>query len=92
MIKKKHNTTKKVCIVAGTVFGAGAAVAAWCFGHKPSEGINCIRSVMRADGVPKKPFGSAARANLQSVWQYVRYGEKCHAYKIGEKFYTGHRR
>ena len=82
---------KKVGIGAGFFLGVvTVGTFGYVLGYKPKDGIPCSRSVMRADGVPKKAFDSAIRANCQSVIQFVFHGEICRPYKIGNKFYTGH--
>lgn len=83
---------KKIAYVAAGCVGAAClGTIAFIYGHKPDVVTNpCFRSTHRADGKPKKPFYTAKEANLQSVKQFLRHGEVCNAYQVGDKYYTGH--
>lgn len=86
-MKKK----KIVKILGGTALLTTAVAAAYVFGHKPDIVTNpCWRSCHLADGRCKKAFETAAKANWQSVKQFVLHGEICNSYQVGDKFYTGH--
>lgn len=88
--------TKKIIKVAGyTLVGAAAIVTtgalAYIYCHKPDVVSEpCFRSLHRADGRPKKAFDTPQKANLQSVKQFVKYGEVCNSYQVDDKYYTGH--
>lgn len=76
-------------ITAGVVFVIGVG---YVFLNEPNQGYGCWRSTHRSDGKPKVAFGTPERANFQSLKQLVLYGEVCHPYKVGDKYYTGHKR
>lgn len=87
-----RTNTKRICY--GIVAVAGAALlitGGYVAFHNPDVVKNpCTRSFFRADGIPKVAFDKAWKANLQSVIQFVRYGEICNSYQVGELFFTGH--
>lgn len=83
---------KKIATIGGVAaLLAAAGTAIYVFGHKPDVVTNpCWRSCHLADGRCKKAFDTATQANWQSVKQFVRHGEVCNPYQVGQKFYTGH--
>lgn len=91
MEKGKNKFKKFLLIGGGAVTLAGVGILTWVFGHTPVEGKHNWRSTHRKDGVPKKAFDSPSEANLQSLIQLLKYGEKCNSYREGDKYYTGHR-
>lgn len=77
--------------LVGTLAVAAVGTLVYVFGHKPDVVSEpCFRSRHRADGRPKKAFGTPQEANWQSVKQFVRYGEVCNSYQVDDKYYTGH--
>ena len=76
-------------ITAGVVFVIGVG---YVFLNEPNQGYGSWRSTHRSDGKPKVAFDTPERANFQSLKQLVQYGEVCHPYKVGDKYYTGHKR
>lgn len=84
---------KKGAKIAGIALGLTAVAGiAFVYGYTPKPGSDSPRALLRLDGVPKKAFKTARRANLQCIIQLVRYGELCLSYRVGDKFYTGHNR
>lgn len=83
---------KRVGIVAGIAIGVPAvSILGYVLLHKPVKVEHpCKRTFTRADGIPKKAFDSAIRANWQSVVQLFCHGEVCNSYEAKGKFYTGH--
>lgn len=92
MEQQKKSTAKKICYCIGGVAGISIlAIGGYVFFHKPPVVRNpCQRSFFRADGIPKVAYDKAWKANLQSFFQFVHYGEICNSYQVGESFYTGH--
>lgn len=88
--KKNIKTAGK--LVFGVVIVCAAGAATYVGFNKPAKVTNpCHRTYFRADGKPKVAFNSAHSANLQSLKQFVRYGEVCNVYQAPNgKFYTGH--
>lgn len=86
IIKK---TIKNAAIAGSIVVVAGACYVLF---NKPNQGYGSWRSTHRSDGKPKVAFDTPERANFQSLKQLVKHGEVCHPYKVGDKYYTGHKR
>lgn len=77
------------------ITGFGVAIVAsvgYVFLNEPDQGYGGWRSTHRSDGKPKVAYGTPKRANLQSLMQLVLHGEVCRPYKVGDKYYTGHKR
>lgn len=90
---KNKTKQKLVTITSGIVLIAAAGTAAYVFGSKPDVVNNpCHRCFYRADGHKKMAFDSPAKANWQTVKQFVLHGEICSSYQVGDKYYTGHSR
>ncbi len=89
-MKKIIKKTIKIAAFAGSV----VVVAGTCYVlfNKPNQGYGSWRSTHRSDGKPKVAFDTPERANFQSLKQLVKHGEVCHPYKVGDKYYTGHKR
>lgn len=79
---------KWTLITASVVFVAGIGYV--CL-NKPEKGYGNWRSTHRSDGKPKVAYDTPERANFQSLKQFIKYGEVCHPYKVGDKYYTGHK-
>lgn len=87
------NLKKIATLVGETALLGVLGVVAFVFVHKPDVVVNpCFRSTHRADGTPKMPFDSAQAANWQSVKQFFLHGEVCPAYKVGNTYFTGHKK
>jgi hypothetical protein len=94
-MEKENKEKSKLGFVlkAGAILLGSAMVfgVAYVLFNKPSVGKNSPRSIYRADGKPKVAFDTPQRANFQALKQLIKYGELCHPYRIGDKYYTGHR-
>lgn len=93
-MKEIIKKTIKFAAIAGSVVVVAAGVAGACYVlfNKPNQGDGSWRSTHRSDGKPKVAFDTPERANFQSLKQLVKHGEVCHPYKVGDKYYTGHKR
>ncbi len=90
-MKKRNNKKAALYIIGGvaTLVTLGA-VGYVCY-HKPDVVKNpCRRTFFRSDGVAKKCFDTAAKANLQTLKQLILHGEVCNSYEANGKYYTGH--
>lgn len=89
LIKKTACAVVEAGVTTIVSSALGSTIYVVC--NKPSVVTNpCRRTFYREDGVPKKAFDTAWRANLQVVKQLFLHGEVCNPYQANGKYYTGH--